>query len=228
MSSKHHIVIIGLGGVGSILIERLCRFINFSQDMSADILLVDGDTYEPKNYERQEFTRLGNKADIKATELEVKFDRLRFDVFEEYITEENVGEVIEEGDIVFMCVDNHKSRMIISNYCKTIKDVTLISGGNDFTDGNVQLYVRRDNKDLTPDLCKYHPEIAEPDDKLPTEMSCEELAVSEPQLYFANLGVATIMCWTFYNAVVKESYERSEIYFDILTMNTNSKIRAIN
>ena len=34
--------------------------------MTADILLVDGDDYEPKNYERQEFTRLGNKADIKA------------------------------------------------------------------------------------------------------------------------------------------------------------------
>ncbi len=224
----HNIVVIGLGGIGSILIERLCRFMNFSQDMAADILLVDGDDYEPKNYERQEFTRLGNKADIKATELEAKFDRLRFDVFEEYITPENVGEVIHEGDIIFMCVDNHKTRMVISNYCKEMKNVILISGGNDFTDGNVQLYVRRESKDLTPDLCKYHPEIANPDDKLPTEMSCEELSVSEPQLYFANLGVATIMCWTFYNAVVKESYERSEVYFDILTMNTNSKIRSIN
>lgn len=226
--TEHSIVVIGLGGVGSILIERLCRFLNFSRDLTADILLVDGDEYEPKNYERQEFTRLGNKADIKATELEAKFDRLRFDAFEEYLDPENVGEAVREGDIVFMCVDNHKTRMIVSNYCKTLKDVTLISGGNDFTDGNVQLYVRKDGKDLTPDLCKYHPEIAEPDDKLPSEMSCEELAVSEPQLYFANLGVATIMCWTFYNAVVKESYERSEVYFDILTMNSNSKVRAIN
>lgn len=225
---EHNIVIVGLGGVGSILIERLCRFINFSQDMTADFLLVDGDTYEQKNYERQDFTRLGNKADIKANELEVKFDRLQFNTFEEYITEENINGVIKEGNIVFVCVDNHKSRMIISNYCKTIKNVTLISGGNDYTDGNVQLYVRRDNKDLTPDLCMHHPEIAGPDDKLPTEMTCEEAAISEPQLYFANLGVATIMCWTFYNAVVKESYERSEVYFDILTMNTNSKIRIVN
>ena len=228
MTTEQHIVVVGLGGVGSILIERLCRFINFSQDLTADILLVDGDDYEPKNYERQEFTRLGNKADIKATELEAKFDRLRFDAFEEYVTPENIGEAIKEGDIVFMCVDNHKTRMIISNYCKEIQNVTLISGGNELTDGNVQLYVRKDGKDLTPDLCKYHPEIAEPDDKLPTEMTCEELSVSEPQLYFANLGVATIMCWTFYNAVVKESYERSEVYFDMLTMNSNSKVRSIN
>jgi hypothetical protein len=104
----------------------------------------------------------------------------------------------------------------------------LISGGNEFTDGNVQLYVRRGGQDLTPDLCKYHPEIANPDDRLPTEMSCEELAQSDPQLYFTNLGVATLMCWTFYNAIVKKSYERSEVYFDILTMNTNSKVRAVN
>lgn len=222
------IVVVGLGGVGSILIERLCRFLNFSNESSVEILLVDGDNYEHKNYERQEFGQLGNKADIKATELSVKFSKLGFDTFEEYITEENVHGIFEEGAIVFMCVDNHKTRMIISNYCKTMKDVTLISGGNEFTDGNVQLYVRRDGKDLTPDLCKYHPEIAEPDDKLPTEMSCEELSASEPQLYFTNLGVATIMCWTFYNAVVKESYERSEIYFDILTMNSNSKIRSLS
>jgi molybdopterin/thiamine biosynthesis adenylyltransferase len=224
---KMDITVIGLGGVGSILIERLCRFLNFSRDIDAEILLVDGDEYEQKNFERQEFARLGNKADIKAAELEVKFDRIGFDAIEAYITEENVGDVAFEGAIVFMCVDNHKTRMIVSNYCKTLKNVTLISGGNEFTDGNVQLYVRRDNKDLTPDLCKYHPEIATPDDKLPTEMSCEELSVSEPQLYFTNLGVATIMCWTFYNAIIKESYERSEIYFDILSMNSNSKIRVI-
>jgi molybdopterin/thiamine biosynthesis adenylyltransferase len=224
---KLDITVIGLGGVGSILIERLCRFLNFSRDVEAEILLVDGDEYEHKNFERQEFARLGNKADIKAGELEVKFDRLGFDAFEEYITEENVSEVVVEGAIVFMCVDNHKTRMIVSNYCKTLNNITLISGGNEFTDGNVQLYVRRDGTDLTPDLCRYHPEIAEPDDKLPTEMSCEELSVSEPQLYFTNLGVATIMCWTFYNAIMKESYERSEVYFDILSMNSSSKVRVI-
>lgn len=224
---KYNIVVIGLGGVGSILIERLCRFLNFSNETTADILLVDGDTYEAKNYERQEFARLGNKADIKAGELEIKFNKLRFDAFEEYINEGNVNSVIPEGSIVFMCVDNHKTRMIVSNYTQTLQDVILISGGNEFTDGNVQLYVRKDGQDLTPDLCKYHPEIANPDDKLPTEMSCEELSVSEPQLYFTNLGVATIMCWTFYNAVVKESYERSEVYFDILSMNASSKVRVV-
>ena len=221
------IVIIGLGGVGSILSERLCRFLNFSKDLTADILLVDGDEYETKNFERQEFTRMGNKADIKATELTMKFSNIRFDVFEAFISKDNISEVIMEGDIVFLCVDNHKSRMIVSNYCKELKNITLISGGNEYTDGNVQIYLRKEGKDLTPDLCAYHPEIQNPDDKLPDEMSCQELSESEPQLYFTNLGVATFMCWAFYNVVVREEYERSEVYFDILNMTADAKIRTV-
>ena len=45
---------------------------------------------------------------------------------------------------MFLCVDNHKSRMIINNYCKQLNDVILFSGGNEFTDGNVQIYVRKE------------------------------------------------------------------------------------
>lgn len=222
-----NITIIGLGGVGSILVERLCRFINYANDLNAEILLVDGDEYEQKNYERQEFNRIGNKADIKATELELKFSQLGLDVYDAFINPDNVSEVIKEGNIVFLCVDNHKTRMIVSNYCKQLQDVTLISGGNEFTDGNVQIYVRRDGRDLTPDLCAYHPEISNPEDKLPDEMSCDELSHSDPQLYFTNLGVATIMCWAFYNAVIEGNYDRSEIYFDILSMTTDAKSRIV-
>lgn len=222
-----YITIIGLGGVGSILAERLCRFLNYADDLTAEILLVDGDEYEQKNYIRQEFGRIGNKADIKAAELSVKFPTLPFDAAEFYVNEANIVDVIKEEDIVFLCVDNHKTRMIVSNYCKQLKDVTLISGGNEFTDGNVQLYIRKDGEDLTPDLCAYHPEIANPDDKLPEEMSCEELSQSDPQLYFANLGVATLMCWSFYNAVVRGEYERSEVYFDMLSMSSDAKIRIV-
>ena len=157
----------------------------------------------------------------------MKFPNIRFDIFDAFVSKENISKVILEGDIVFLGVDNHKTRMIVSNYCKELKNVTLISGGNEYTDGNVQIYVRKEGKDLTPDLCAYHPEIKNPSDKLPDEMSCQELSESEPQLYFTNLGVATFMCWSFYNVVVKKQYERSEVYFDILKMTADSKIRTV-
>jgi len=225
--SEHQIVVIGLGGVGSILIERLARFLNYSRDISCKILLLDGDTYELKNYSRQEFSEIGSKAEIKEVELQMKYPRLRFMSENVYITEANIGNYIKEGNIIFVCVDNHKSRKIISNYCKNLKNVTVFSGGNEFEDGNVQIYVRRDGVDLTPDLCAYHPEIQNPEDKLPTEMTCEELANSEPQLYFTNLGVATIMCWAFYNVIIRQKILRSEIYFDITTMTSDAKTRVL-
>lgn len=226
MPESQNIIIIGLGGIGSVLSERLARFLNYNREYLINILLVDGDSYEPKNQERQDFLQFGNKAEIKADELTMKFNEIEFDTFSSYINEDNISEVIREGDIVFICVDNHKSRMIINNYCKTLNNVMLISGGNELTDGNAQLYVREGGEDKTPDLCTYHPEIANPDDRLPEEMSCEELSHSDPQLYFTNLGVATLMCWMFYNAFINKEYDRSEVYFDILTMSADAKIRV--
>ena len=202
-----NIKIIGLGGVGSILAERLCRFLNYGSEIVSKITLVDGDSYEEKNYVRQEFSTFGNKAEVKAGDLEIQYPDLDLDVYPAFVNETTLSDVIKEGDTVFLCVDNHKTRMIVNNYCKNLKDVTLISGGNELTDGNVQTYIRRDNVDKSPDLCAYHPEIANPDDKLPDEMSCEELSHSEPQLYFTNLGVARIMCWSFYNVVVDRNWK---------------------
>jgi molybdopterin/thiamine biosynthesis adenylyltransferase len=225
--NKISIKIIGLGGVGSVLCERIARFLNYSRDIEANLMLVDGDIYETKNYQRQEFTMMGNKAEIKAGDLEHQFPNIRLDYYPVYVNETEISNVIKNGDVVFLCVDNHKTRMIVSNYCKNLNDVTLISGGNEFTDGNVQIYVRKEGVDLTPDLCAYHPEIAEPVDKLPEEMSCEELANSDPQLYFTNVWVATIMCAAFYNVVIKNEVQASEIYFDMKQMSMIAQSRAL-
>jgi len=55
-------------------------------------------------------------------------------------------------------------------------------------------------------------------------MSCEELQNSEPQLFFTNLGVATIMCWSYYN-IKNNDLTNSEIYFDINKMRAHSTFR---
>ena len=220
------IKIIGLGGIGSVLCDEICRFINYSIDFSY-IVLIDGDSYEVKNYERQNFRKFGNKAEVKQKELSSTFGNLNIDSVNSYVNEDNINKLISTGDIVFLGVDNHKTRKIVSNYCNTLQDVTLISGGNEYTDGNVQIYVRREGKDLTPDLCCYHPEIKNSVDKLPNEMSCEELSKSEPQLLFTNLTAATFMCQAFYNVVIQNTIKYSEVYFDILNMKSDSKTRKV-
>ena len=219
------IVIIGLGGVGSILCDNLSRYLNYS-DINVSVSLIDGDFYETRNSERQTFIRLGDKASVKCTELTHKFSNVSFQDFNEFINEDNVASLITENSIVFLCVDNHISRKIISDHCQTLNNIIIISGGNEYTDGNVQLYKREGGKNVTASLTEYHPEIEYPEDQSPEDMSCEELSQSEPQLLFTNLSVATIMCWMFY-AIHKEKdvTKHGEVYFDITSMATLAKTR---
>jgi len=219
------ITIIGLGGIGSVLSNTVSRFINSKNIGVITINLVDGDDYEEKNLERQEFTSYGNKASVKKNELEYKFRKINYVDYPIFIDERSAAEIIKENCIVFLAVDNHKTRKLVSDFVKNFKNVVLISGGNELTDGNVQIYIRKDGVDITPSLTDYHPEIENPKDKSPDEMSCEELSKSEPQLYFTNFMVANYMCAAFYNIIEKSNYNYSEVYFDLLTMNANSKVR---
>lgn len=219
-------IIAGLGGIGSVLSEKVSRFLNY-KDGLYNIILVDGDRIEPKNLERQDFQKVGgNKAEVKKEELQEKFDKLIFESFPRFINDQNISEIIEEKDIVLLCVDNHKTRKLVSDHCSNLKDVVLISGGNELTDGNVQIFVKKNGEKITPSLLDYHKELQNPGDKSPEEMSCEELSKSEPQLYFTNLMAASYMCCALYN-VMNQKYDYSEVYFDITTMKADSKIRKV-
>lgn len=226
--------IIGLGGIGSILSDSVCRFLNYSIQKNIEIILIDGDDYEEKNLERQLFSYFDNKATSKCRELKTKYNRMQIKDFPQFIDQDNIN-IIERGDIVFLCVDNHKTRKLVSDYCSTLGDIILISGGNELVDGNVQIYIRKNSKDVTPSLTKYHPEIENYNDKLPSEMSCEELEKSEPQLFFTNMMVACFMCSTFYNILQsstfsensKRTFKISEVYFDIEKMCADAKIRNV-
>lgn len=224
-----NIKIIGLGGIGSVLCESISRYLNFHED-SHTIYLVDGDSYENKNRERQVFSMSGgNKADTKIKELADRFPNITFEAIPVYVSESNIDEIINEDDMIFCCVDNHPTRKIISEKVQSLINCTLISGGNDLVDGNVQLFHMRGGEKVTPSLTDYHPEIMNPVGKHPDEMSCEELAVSEPQLFFTNMTVAVIMCWIFENIMVGAADiadMKSEVYFDTRQLALNAVSRA--
>ena len=97
------------------------------------------------------------------------------------------------------------------------------TGGNEGVDpprergtyGNVQVYLRRDGRDLTAPLTRFHPEIASPKGKLPTEASCVELALSTPQILFTNLAVASALLNAFF-AYTCGRLTYQEVKLDIL------------
>lgn len=221
-----NIAIIGLGGVGSMLCDNLLRYLNHLDETEVVVNLIDGDHYEARNSERQTFTRLGSKASVKCAEMNYKFNNVICYDHNEFVTENNIANLIHEDDIVFICVDNHISRKLISDYCQSLQNITVISGGNEYTDGNVQLFKREGGMNVTANLTDYHPEINFPEDKSPDEMSCEELSKAEPQLLFTNLTVATMMCWMFYSVFNgNDVTKHGEVYFDITSMATSARMR---
>ena len=219
------IKVIGIGGIGCALLPHLARYLQ-AKGEAARVTLVDGDAFETRNADRQAFSRPGNKAKVKATELAQQFEELSFRAVPEFVCPENVETVVGSGDVVFLGVDNHATRRLVSDRCQCLAEVTLISGGNDYTDGNVQVYSRRANRDVTSPLTRFHPEVAEPKDRSPHELSCEELSRgAAPQLLFTNLAVASAMLNAFYACEVGR-LQYGEVYLDVLEGKANPIARV--
>jgi hypothetical protein len=220
--------LIGLGGVGGIAARYGAMFLA-SLQCPARLVLIDGDQFEASNATRMYFSAAGNKATVTRADLLDRFadSQLSLLAIPEYITPENIGRLIRKGDLVLCCVDNHATRKLLSDFCAAnLKDVCLISGGNDGvgpdasgkllrgTYGNVQIYLRRGGVELNPALTRYHAEIREPVDHLPSEKSCTELVASVPQILFANLMTASAMLnalWLY----LCGGLHYSELEFDI-------------
>ncbi len=218
--------VIGIGGIGTCLLPVLVRFLNFSSS-GAEILLIDGGQFEKKNRERQSFDRLGNKAEVTAERLQQQHSRVRLRAYPGYVAKSNVVQLVREGDVVFLCVDNHATRKLVSDRCEDLDNVVLISGSNELTDGSVQVYVRRDGQDVTLPLASdFHPEVQCPGDVNPAEVGCEERAEGEPQLLFTNNWVAAIMLGSFYTWR-QGLLEYDELYCDLLTGNCRAVRRLV-
>jgi hypothetical protein len=216
--------IVGLGGIGCIVLEYLAIFLR-SLMLPVRLVLIDGDKFEVRNSERMSFQALGNKAEVKAADTTEMLDDSPVEVaaVAEYVTADNVGRLILPGDYVFLCVDNHVTRRLVSEHCQTLADATLLSGGNDGVEppsrlgtyGNVQVAIRRQGRDLTAAITRYHPEIFRAQGELPGGPNCGQLAVATPQILFANLAVASAMLSTFFVCICgRLTYQ--ELQFDIL------------
>jgi molybdopterin/thiamine biosynthesis adenylyltransferase len=218
--------VVGVGGIGGHLAPNLCRYLNYGEsDSPVKVSLIDGDSFEPKNLIRQncgwDDVHL-NKAMSLATKLDGEFEILSVEGVPEYVVPDNVKDIIVEGDVVFAGLDNFKSRKLIADRCEELENVTLISGGNELTDGNVQVFIKRGGKKLTANLHEYHPEIEHPRDKRPDELGCAKMMAAAPQLLFMNATIAALMLNALYTLQTIDKLEDmyGEVYTDILEART--------
>ena len=223
MTTEERYVVIGLGGVGGIVLRSLVSYLRHRAKPCV-VYAVDGDSYEERNRDRQFFSRLGPKAEVLAEDLSRDYgDGVTILPVPHYFTPARARHLIDSGDVVFCAPDNHATRRAVSARCQRLSEVALFSGGNDGvvdgktgTCGNVQIYLRIDGRNVTNPITAFHPEIAKPADRLPTQQGCGELAASAPQLLFANLAVASALLGAFY-AWRQDRLDYEEAYFDLLT-----------
>jgi molybdopterin/thiamine biosynthesis adenylyltransferase len=223
--------VVGLGGVGGIAARYGAMFLAAQED-PCRMVLIDGDRFESSNATRMFFTSHGNKGAVVRADLRERFadSALTLIALEQYVTPENIAQLLGPGgpgEIILLAVDNHATRKLVAEHCAKLDDICLISAGNDGvgvdkstgkalhgTYGTCQIYVRQNGVDRSPNLSRFHPEIAAPADKLPTDRSCTELIASVPQLLFANLAAASHMLnamWLYLSG----SLDYAEACFDI-------------
>ncbi len=115
-----------------------------------------------------------------------------------------------------LAVDNHAARALLDRHVATLADATLISGGNDETDGNVQVVRRRNGWSVDGHLVEIHPEIGEAAlREASAEPGCQVMAAERPQLLVTNLMVASAMLNALWQVVEHGSVPYSEVYLDV-------------
>jgi len=210
------IVLIGCGGIGSQLVGPLTRYLASRPEPRPLLVLVDGDAFEARNLGRQACAvgDLGmNKAEALARV--ARSAGLAVQVVAEFVTRANVGPIVREGDLVLLAVDNHPTRALVDRHVACLDNATLINGGNDETDGNVQLVRRRDGWSVDGHLVEIHPEIGEADgDGAPGVDGCLVHVVERPQLLATNLMVASAMLSCLWQLLETGSVPYSEVYLD--------------
>jgi len=237
MRDPYRTIVVGCGGIGTWLIEGLCRQISASAPGSG-IILIDGDSFEEKNRERQLFNGAGNKAVVLARNLTPQFQNLMIvgqpwwvvggEVSGEpeeasddgtVVTRVPAKKILQNGDVVYAVVDNNAARKVLLEAAMEIDNIDVFCAGNDdMYYGSVYHYQRRDGRDITVNPLENHPEYADPQDRNPGEMSCQERAEldSGTQLVATNMAVAAWLLGRNHKSILMgDEPDVTQIYFDL-------------
>lgn len=99
--------------------------------------------------------------------------------------------------VIFICVDNAKTRYELSMYAESFDNVLVVNGGNEKTIGQVNIYERRDGQALDPNLPELFDNIRPDVDKRPDELACTMIAPKHDQIALTNCTVAVKMMEMF-------------------------------
>ncbi|ENV13692.1 hypothetical protein F965_00790 [Acinetobacter schindleri NIPH 900] len=123
-----HVMVIGIGGVGSWAVEALAR------TGIGEVTIVDMDVVAASNINRQlpaMTTTLGReKIEIMAERCRAINPRIKVNLIDDYLSPENVKEILAGNpDIILDCIDDVKAKFALMLHCRFNKIPLIVSGG---------------------------------------------------------------------------------------------------
>ena len=234
------IVMLGAGGTGGHIAPHLYRLL-FALERPVRFIICDGDVVEQKNLVRQNFApadRGENKAKVLAERYSTVFG-LETEYIPAFIESEdelrrlltpaiqriNCRKMIREQVILIGAVDNNKSRQLCHRVFHRMNDLIYIDSGNGEYTGQVVCGVRRSGKTYFPSIGTVYPDVLEDTDKFPTELSCAEASVSDPQSIAANITAATVVVDIIYNILALGDSTVQQATFSTRTVNIRPEVQ---
>ncbi|MDN5697738.1 MAG: ThiF family adenylyltransferase [Rubrobacter sp.] len=185
-----------------------------------ELIIVDGDNVEPSNLRRQFFIDTDahkTKAIVLAERYSAAFG-LAVSAYPHYLTPEiskdDLEEVLPARSVVVGAVDNAATRCFLHERLDTYSDVVYLDSGNAGIpatggersseldageagyDGQVVCGARMDHHKVLPFPAEVFPDlidVEDPEDRLPTDIPCGEVIVSNPQRQVTNVYAATVL-----------------------------------
>ena len=123
-----HVMVIGIGGVGSWAVEALAR------TGIGEVTIVDMDVVAASNINRQlpaMTTTLGReKIEIMAERCRAINPRIKVNLIDDYLSPENFKEILAGNpDIILDCIDDVKAKFALMLHCRFNKIPLIVSGG---------------------------------------------------------------------------------------------------
>lgn len=124
-----HVMVVGIGGVGSWAVEALAR------SGVGTLTLVDMDVLVASNVNRQlpalSETFGHGKINIMAQRTRGINPRIRLNLVDDFLTPDNIKTLVEQyqPDIILDCIDDVKAKIALILHCRFNKIALIVSGG---------------------------------------------------------------------------------------------------
>ena len=131
---------------------------------------------------------------------------------------------VREQVILIGAVDNDKSRQLCHKAFLKAENLIYIDSGNGEFSGQVVCGVRRNGRTVRKPVGGVFPELLKAQDRFPSEISCAEASLADPQSMAANITAATIVVDMIYNILVNGECSARQTDFSTKTVRMSTTL----